>query len=221
MPRWKISLSWKQFFDIFTVFLGVMLAFMVNSWKEEWHNRQLRQQYWANFYQEIRANQQEMDSVLTINQKRLARMAQWVNALQNAQSISQDSLPAMLNLITRMNMVQLRTATYEAAKNSGIWHLFTNERRMIQLVHYYQKIQELRLLQDIYLKFFNQQTIPYLQKHVDFLTLAVRRNLLKEVEFRNIFVVHYSLLGQLVSAYRELYQLGSQIVGDKTPMVDS
>ncbi len=216
MSRWKDFSYWKYFFDIFTVFLGVMLAFMVNNWKDDWHNRQLRQQYWTNFFQEISANQQEMDSVIAINQQRVQHMQRLVQMLQNTPTLSKDSLHTILNLLTRLNMIQLRTATYEAAKNSGIWHLFTNQAIMIQLVQYYQKVEEVQWLQEIFLRFFNQQTIPYLQKHVDFLSLNVKHDLLQEVEFRNIFIVQYTLLDQLVNQYRELQQLGKQILNQTT-----
>ncbi len=216
MSRWKNFSYWKYFFDIFTVFLGVMLAFMANNWKDDWHNRQLRQQYWTNFFQEITANQQEMDSVIAINQQRVQQMQRLVQVMQNTPTLSKDSLHTILNLLTRVNMIQLRTATYEAAKNSGIWHLFTNQAIMIQLVQYYQKVEEVQWMQEIFLRFFNQQTIPYLQKHVDFLSLNVKHNLLQEVEFRNIFIVQYTLLDQLVNQYRELQQLGKQILNQTT-----
>ena len=209
----KTGLRWKHLFDIFTVFLGVMLAFLVNSWKEEHANQRLRQQYWKNFLEEVTENTSRLDSTFTILDARLNRMGDHIQSLE-AGNLPKDSLQAMLQILTRLNLVAFQTATYEAIKSSGAWHLFDPRSQLLTVIRYYQQIEAAQTVQDFLTTYFNQHTIPFLQKHINFLSLNGDTGILNNPEFQNIYLVNYSLRNQLKEQYQKLRNISRTILAE-------
>ncbi len=211
---------WHYVFQIFTVFLGVMLAFLVNNWKETYSNQRVQQQYWHNFLEEVSENDQQLDSTITEMEKKLSRMDQHIQLLKTG-TIPGDSLQSMLEMIARLNMMTFQTATYEAIKSGGAWHLFTHQNQLLTLIKYYNMVEAAKMLQHFLTTYFNQHTIPFLQARIHFLNLKGNARILQNLEFQNIYLVNFSLRKQLLAQYKTLQALGKRILqSTATPPVE-
>jgi len=201
----------KYVFEVFTVFLGVTLAFLVNHWQEETRKEALRQEYWQSFLREVKSNQSELDSVITRNTAKLNQM-QEVAQKWRQKKLEVAALDEILNLLTNLNIVAFRTSTYEAVKSGGTWHIFTNTRLVLDVIRYYHLISEAKILQDILLDQFNHNILAFLQTHVDFLMEDSDSSLLKNRQMRNIFALSLSLQQQLQEKYQEVFEQGQEVL---------
>jgi len=201
----------KYVFEVFTVFLGVTLAFLVNHWQEETRKEALRQEYWQSFLREVESNQSELDSVLNRNTAKLNRMQEVAQKWRQKQ-LDAAELGEVLNLLTNLNIVAFRTSTYEAVKSGGTWHIFTDTRRVLDVIRYYHLITETRILQDILLDQFNHNILAFLQNNVDFLMEEPDSSLLQNRQMKNIFALSLSLQQQLQEKYQEVFAQGQKVL---------
>ncbi|GEM_PF-7031747 len=207
----KTGLRWRQLFDIFTVFLGVMLAFWANNWKEERADRRLLQQYWQNFIEEVARNDRQLDSTIALQDHLLRRMSNYLEQMQQG-ALPPDSLTPLLQTLTHLHLIEPQTAAYEALKGSRAWHLFDPQTQLFPLIRYYQHIKAVKTVQDFLTTYFNQHTVPFLQKHISFLSMEGDPALLHHIEFQNICLAHYSFQSRLNEECKKLRAQGQKIL---------
>ncbi|NOX38063.1 MAG: hypothetical protein GXO78_11045 [Calditrichaeota bacterium] len=203
---------WQYGFELFTVFLGVSLAFLVNRWQENQRGLQLKQEYLKSFYTEVQHNQMELDSVIQSNAAKIFRLQRMMDQITERR-LHGDTLVAMMRTVLSLHLLEPGTSVFDAAKYSGRLNVLDDPALEQELVRYYKNIQEIRVVQEFLTQHFQQQLLPYLQERFDLLRgRLVNRSMLSDPQFGNLVSIHFSLVQQNLQLYRKVQRSGEQLL---------
>ncbi len=208
---------WQYGFELFTVFLGVSLAFLVNRWQEGQRSRQLKQEYLKSFYTEVLHNQMELDSVIQSNSTKIYHLQRMVDRMRQ-RGLPQDTLMALMQYVLSLHLLEPGTSVFDAAKFSGRLNVLEDPVLEQELVQYYKNVQEIRVVQGFLSQHFQQHLLPYLQKRFDLLRgRLVEPSMLNDPQFGNLVSIHLSLVQQTLQLYRKVKRNGEKLLRKLKP----
>lgn len=194
----------KLFLELLVVFLGVSAGFLLQNNKEIKQNKEFERKYLNGFYNDVNENISELerlieaDSIWIENNSYAAKLILF-------DSLSFDSANALIIAMVYYSEFNPQTNTYATITNSGNLDLISNYKLRQSLVNCYKNFDEYELLDKYFLEHNSQNYIPFILNNVDLFNQklidpAGHKNIL----FKNIFAVHFSLTQQRIEAFKEL-----------------
>lgn len=206
------NINWtNHFIELIVVVIGITIAFMLNNWRENYKDRQLEQKYLSSFRDEIELDLKELEYILNDNQQRLRRATQLLNMIKG-QKMEPDSVMVIFGDMSKLNSFTPALSTYESITSSGKLGIISNYYLKEDLVRYYRKFDEKKLIDEVYNAYVNEFVIPFVFEHVDFLSQQlVKESALRSHKFRNLAGGYYQLVAQNVDFYQGILEIGKAL----------
>lgn len=209
----KPKINWlNHIIELIVVFIGITLAFMLNSWREDAKNNQLENQYLNSFYDEIKYSNARLDTIIQINKTKIEYLNKSIELLKS------DNLPEDSTLIVISHMVQIslfipKTITYESIKNSGNLNIIENYEIRSKIIGFYESIKGIALVEEYYKLYINDYIIPYFFDNIDILNLKiVNKKGIASHKINNLIMGYYQLLIQVVNTYEEILEMNKSLI---------
>ena len=197
--------DWKKLgLELLVVFLGVTAGFVLNNWRMNSQESNLRQKYLTGFHQDVTANITELEAGIHDDSLWLERAKPLLLSIQD-KTITQDSAKAVMQMIIRISKINDHTGTYIAITNSGNLNLINNFQLKSQLVDYHMAIEGADFVEDYFYDYFNEFVMPFIFEEFSILSGAFRKSgVIRSVRFSNVFAGYFSMKQQRLAAYQEL-----------------
>ncbi len=179
--------TWRDYVFEFTLpFLAVMAAFLLNTERENYVERNLEKQYIKSIINDIDDDSKLIDEQISFHKMRIEQMDSLMEMLENPQSIKDfDRLYYLDKWATRNVTFANNEGTFEQMKNSASFRLIHNQEAANEIIKYYLKIKTINLVeereksdQDSYKRIAVQIFDPFASKK---LWRGIKNKQLKEV----------------------------------------
>jgi len=207
-PNWK-----KLTLELFVVFLGVTMGFLLNNWQGEQQSKDLEQKYMNAFHQDVVNNIEELKAATTRDSVWLKRAIPLFESMQTA-SLSHDSAQVVLQLIVKMFKIGLNTGTYQDMTNSGNLNLLADFALKAKIVDYHMELDGGTFFDDHFYQYYNDFVMPFVFEKVnlvqgDFVDAAGRQS----VQFTNVFYGYVAMMQQRQAIYKDLLTQSYELEG--------
>ena len=139
MKKLNLSSNFKKFMlEMLPVILGVLIAFMINNWNENYKSERKFKLAKAHIIQEIKSNKDECEKILKVQEKRNEFYKTYRDSLTKFQSkkLSFAQLP-----FEGINVPSISRTAWDAANTSGITSDFSfEELQMLTAIYEMQEI---------------------------------------------------------------------------------
>ncbi len=208
----KKKIDWTHhLIELVVVFVGITLAFTLNSWRDNYKNHQLEQKYLYSFFDEMTYNSTELDTIIRANEEKLKYVSQFMNLLTRS-NLQNDSALVILGDMHKVVQFTPKLSTYQSIKNSGNLTIISNYHLKEDLIKYYQGFEEKKLREAVYNSYLNEYIIPFAYEHMDFLSQKIiNTHAVTSHKFRNLVVGYYQLLKQNIDYYKIIYETGEDL----------
>ena len=151
--------KWHHYFwEFFMLFLAVTLGFLVENLREHFIENKKEKQYIQSLVADLKDDDQSISHELVSQQKRTAMMDSMIALLNDPGKIhgNEGELYYWARVSPRLGTLPVNTRTYEQLKNSGNFRLIRNIETSNQIMSYYESIPQLRLVEDLFMREFDQ-----------------------------------------------------------------
>ena len=190
-------------FEILVVFLGIMAAFVLNSWWQGVKESNLEQKYITGLKNDIEKNITELSGLIEIEEDNN-------NAIQKVvRMISRNEYPVDTIIHYSVRMAYLfefkqNSITFETLKASGNLEIISDYDLRNKIVEVYNHYSHIIKFDDMYRKYIDDYVIPFLWKNIDMITgKPVNTNFVKQVEFKNVLTGYLLMLTQQLDGYKQ------------------
>jgi hypothetical protein len=200
-------ISWhKYILELLVVFLGITLAFMMDSWKETRKDVELEQKYLHSFQSDLQKDAEGLTSIVNDCDTTLTILDNFIPLLGTDDLIA-DSTGTVLNKMASYNSFYPELATYESIKNSGNLGLISNYELKEEFVKYYQMLHEKNLVDEVYALFLSEYILPFFFAQVDMIRgQYMDQNTVEDKEFSNLVLGFTQLLQQKRDIYNDILE---------------
>jgi hypothetical protein len=208
----KSRIEWKNhFIELIVVFIGITLAFMLNSWREESKSHKLESQYISSFYDEIVYDGARLDTIINANNNKINKFSSVINQLKTG-DLSLDTCLVVAGEMAQINLFIPKTNTYETIKNSGNFNIINDYELRSKLIEYYESFEGKKLTEEYYKMYINNFIIPFLFENLDLVNSAIiAEKDFNNHKFNNLIVGYYQLLVQVVNSYEKISELNREL----------
>ena len=157
-PRKK----WHHYFwEFFMLFLAVTLGFLVENLREHFVETKKEKQYIQSLIADLKEDGRAISQELTAQQKRIVMMDSMITILNDPVRIggNEGLLYYWARISPRLRTLPVNTRTFEQLKNSGNFRLVRKIETSNRIMGYYENIPSIRLLENIFLREFDQYKI--------------------------------------------------------------
>jgi hypothetical protein len=142
--------TWRDYVFEFTLpFLAVMAAFLLNTERENYVERNLEKQYIKSIISDINDDAKLIDEQITFHKMRIQQMDSLMEMLENSNQIKDfDKLYYLDKLATRNVTFANNEGTFEQMKNSASFRLIHNQEAANGIIDYYLKIKTINLVEE-------------------------------------------------------------------------
>lgn len=154
--------KWYHYFwEFFMLFLAVTLGFLVENWREHFIEKKKEKQYIRSLVADLKDDDQNISRELLAQENRTAMMDSMINVLNDASKIhgNEGNLYYWGRVSPRLGTLPVNTRTFEQLKNSGNFRLIERIETSNQIMAYYESVPSIRLLENIFLREFDQYKI--------------------------------------------------------------
>ena len=146
----EMKKTWRDYVFEFTLpFLAVMAAFLLNTERENYVERNLEKQYIQSIINDFRDDAKLIDEQIAFHKMRIGQMDSLMEMLQYPKSIKDfDKLYYLDKLATRNVTFANNEGTFEQMKNSASFRLIRNQEAAHGIIAYYQKIKTINLVEE-------------------------------------------------------------------------
>lgn len=220
---WKPYLkkyNWgKLGLELLVVFLGVTSGFLLNSWREKNQQEELKQKYILGFIQDVDDDIEELKAFKEMDSIWMVSAKESLVALKE-NTLTKDSAEQMMVNIVSISKMQPHGGTYEDVTNSGNLNIFDDYSLKSKIVDYHISMNGVGFVDDYFYKYFNNFVMPFVFKKFNILSGQFNDNqVVKSVEFSNIFTGYFSMIQQRSAAYddllKESFALKESLTGAK------
>ena len=170
----EMKKTWRDYvFEFVLPFLAVMAAFLLNTEREDYVERNLEKQYIQSIINDLKDDAKLIDEQTTFHKMRIGQMDSLMGMLEYPTSIKDfDKLYYLDKLATRNVTFANNGGTFEQMKSSASFRLIRNQEAAHGIIDYYQKIKTINLVeereksdQDSYKRIAVQIFDPFADKH--------------------------------------------------------
>ena len=154
--------KWHHYFwEFFMLFLAVTLGFLVENMREHFVEHKREKQYIRSLIADLKDDDQNISREIIAQEKRMTMMDSMITILNDPTKIhgNEGSLYYWGRVSPRLGTLPVNTRTFEQLKNSGNFRLIEKIEISNRIMEYYENIPPIRLLEDIFLREFDQYKI--------------------------------------------------------------
>ena len=146
----KMRKTWRDYVFEFTLpFLAVMAAFLLNTERENYTERNLEKQYIKSIISDFNDDVKLIDEQITFHKMRIGEMDSLIEMLEKPKSIKDfDRLYHLNRFATRNVTFANNEGTFEQMKNSASFRLIHNQEVANEIIDYYLKIKTINLVEE-------------------------------------------------------------------------
>ncbi len=198
-------LNWKKLtLELFVVFLGVTMGFVLNNWQGDQQAAVLEQKYQAGFHQDVLSNIEELKSATERDSIWLQRAMPLLESME-ANSLASDSAKVVLSLIVKMEILGLHSGTYQDMTNSGHFNLVSDFALKARLIDYHLALEGGAFFDSHFYQYYNDFVMPFIFGKVNLLQGEfIHTEVEHSVQFANVFYGYMSMIQQRHALYMDL-----------------
>jgi hypothetical protein len=196
----------KLFLELLVVFLGVTGGFLLQNYKEIKTDRDLEKKYLEGIYTDTKENINELKEAI-------AQDSLWIDQNNYAlpfianDSLSYDSAVALMKSMAFYSEFNAQTNTYVNITNSGSLNIIEDYELRQVIVDCFNNFENAKLLDAYFRKYNEGRFLSYILTNYNMFTGEfISLNSHKQIEFKNIFAIYFSLTQQRLVAYRDLLE---------------
>jgi hypothetical protein len=201
----KINFT-KLFLELLVVFLGVTGGFLLQNYKEIKTDRDLEKKYLEGIYTDTKENIVEL-------KESIAQDSLWIEQnnyalpLIASDSLSYDSARSLMMSMAFYSEFNAQTNTYTNITNSGSLNIIEDYELRQIIVDCFNHFENSKLLNAYFRKFNENRFLSYFIVNYNMFTGEfISLNSHRQIEFKNIFAIYFSLTQQRLVAFRELLE---------------
>jgi hypothetical protein len=206
MGTFKLSLpgeKWeKLLLELLVVFLGVSAGFLLNNWRIDQEEQELKQEYLQSIGGDVNENILLLEGVIQDDELLLERMSPKLAELKS-KTLPADSAMVCIQLILALSRVDLNSNSYLNIMNSGSLNLIDEFELKSQVVSYFSAIRGVNFVDDYFYSYFNEFVMPFIISEVDLVNQQmVNPHAVHSVHFSNVLTGYFAMVQQRKEAYR-------------------
>jgi len=152
--------------QLFIVFLGVTMAFVLNKWNENKRESIEEKEYLSLFYEELNGVNKGFIKIKNYNKHKLYQTDQLIKFLETKESL--DSINVLTSVVLLNNMfINPNSNTWESIKTSGELKLITDMNLKILLTRLYFSYAGIEEQEQIFVKFLQDNVTLFTLKNWD------------------------------------------------------
>jgi hypothetical protein len=189
-------------YEILIIFIGITVAFALNSWWEGIKTSKLEEKYLKGIKNDLSENISGLTGLIEIAEDNY-------NAIQKIIGmISQNNYQTDTIINNSVRMAYLfeftpRATTFETMKASGNLNIISGYDLKNKIVEVHSYFSEIKKFDDLYRNYIYDYVIPYLWKNVDMISgRAINPGFVKQVEFKNILTGYMLFLTKQLDGYK-------------------
>lgn len=198
--------------ELIVVFIGVTAGFLFDNFREDQANRRLEQKYLESFYNNLRADSTEIQSMILNSRNNIDISGRTVASMQ-AGTLTNDSALISFSIMATYNNLNLENATYESVVNSGNLGILRDFEIQEKIVYYYGTHDDMRYVEEVYNDYITNYIVPFGSRNLDFITgKFIEQFSVNDIEFRNITSGYYVLVTQKIELVHTLDSLNRDLL---------
>lgn len=199
--------------DVIVVFLGVTAGFLLNTWREKSSESELQEKYLKSFYDDIKVDKQNLDSLIVHNQKKSTNLLQILNETSMSQtSVSEKQAQQILKEILRIEWFSPSDDTYSDIKNSGNLNLISDYKLRRAVTSYYKLQVEVEKGEQYYLDHMNNYVFPFLyNNYIMHKRKFISKTSYQSLKFSNTYIALMAFINQNVRSYITLKEKNAEL----------
>ncbi len=187
------------------VFVGVTLAFMLDSWRDDQKRVELERNYLVSFSADLERDKHDIDSLLAVTDRVREDAIRLGGMLAEGASVHPDTVTALLSGAMTIAQLPRNRSTYVSISSSGNLGVITSYALREHVVTYYQLLDRTELAVRVSNDFLNDYIIPLFVDHLDFVTQKWEpADVVSSSRFRNVVIGYGQLATQNVAAYEKV-----------------
>ncbi len=200
----KNSQGWHYFLELLVVVFGILIAFVLNNWHENFRNARAEREYLISLRNDLQQDKTQLDSLIQFSHTKIAHLKR-LNAFLTPRLVNQDSTLILFSSLLKLYKFDAHRATFEALKNSGDFNLISSYPLKKKIVDYYQTLSAKKHFDDILDTYFNTYIVPFAFKKIDFRAgRFLHTQTFLTPYTANLILGYQSLLTQSVDFYTKL-----------------
>jgi hypothetical protein len=196
--------SWKYYlFEILVVFLGIMAAFGLNSWRENLQENNLEEKYLTGLNNDLNKNITELTGLIEIAEDNKNAIQKIVGMISKNDYQTDTIIHHSVRMAYLFEFNQ-NSVTFETLKASGNIQIISEYDLRNKVVEVYREYSRITRFDNMYRKYIDDYVIPFLWKNIDMITgEPVSINFVKQVEFKNVLTGYLLMLTQQIDGYKQ------------------
>ncbi len=190
-------------FEFLVVFIGIMMAFGLNSWWLGVKGGNLEKKYLIGLKSDTDKNITALTGLIEIAEDNY-------NAIQKIVGmISKNDYKVDTIIHYSVRMVYLfefkqNSITFETLKALGNLQIISDYDLRNKIVEVYNHYSRIEKFDEMYRKYIDDYVIPFMWKNIDMITgKPVNTNFVKQVEFKNVLTGYLLMLTQQLDGYKK------------------
>ena len=209
----KKGINWLYLIiELFVVFLGISAGFVLQNYKDNSAKKELEINYLKGFSEDLVVNLKGLNEEIETDSLWLEHNKYAINYFIG-DSLASDSANSLVKEMVLFSRFAPQTYTYEDIVNTGNLNLITDYQLKQEIIIYHKELEDFEILEEYYQNFIQQTFMPFIMNKYDlFKNQFISGKLHQSVEFRNIYVGHYSMKQQRMAGYKKLKKLTEELM---------
>ena len=205
-------IDWRlPFIDLFVVFIGITLAFMINRAYENYKDGQLELKYLSGFQQSLQADADSLKGVLEHDRSVRKHTADLLQMLRKG-TVVEDSVLLILDRMSAISFFNPQQTTYQSIKQSGNLNLISDYRLREHIIRYYEKYDELKLQQEFFFRYVADFLTPFFYENIDLMEQKIiNKKALSTSRFKNLISGYSVLLNQNILNFESALAMSEEL----------
>ena len=201
----QIQINWPYYLaELLVVFIGVTAGFILNNWRIERDEWKLEQKYLNSLYSDVLVDESTLDSLIIREQAKLdTLMTVLKHSIVVDKPLTEEQAQTIVKNMLHLEWFSPSDDTYEDMINSGNLNIISDYRLKENISAYYNFTKEVKKVEQYFLTHMDNYGFPILYKTYHLYKQEfINDDSYHSLEFTNMFLGLYALLGQNIDIYR-------------------
>ncbi len=217
-------INWTYYIiELAVVFIGVTAGFLLNNWREENADIKLEQKYLSSFYNDLKTDVDDLDSLVFRTQKKADKLMEILKKSQYDNNLlSEAHAQEIMGEILAMEWFTPSDDTYDDIINSGNLNLISDYQIKEKISSYYSLLNEVKNVEQFYIKHMNDYGFPIIYKNYHILKREfIDDKCFQSLEFTNMYLGIISFYQQNVKIYERTIEKNKELNEEITKVLNS
>jgi hypothetical protein len=196
--------NWRYYLlELFVVFIGVMGAFLLNTWRENRISTSLSENYLESIRADLQEDHETLKENINLLQDKILLLSRFL--YNKGDDWTMDSTNLALGNAMSIVTFSGKSSTYESMKYSGHLNLIRDFNTRTAIVSYYESFSKAAIVDELTKQWVTVKLVDLFLEEMDMRTGAfLDDSIFNELSFWNRFNGLLVLLNQNSTAYNEL-----------------